>query len=71
MNIYKGLLFLDGFRISPEDADDLKAPARATTPARAASRRAVPAGPRWRRALRGVAAFAGLLPAHGGTGGCG
>ncbi|GAB2628711.1 hypothetical protein [Novilysobacter erysipheiresistens] len=73
MNIYKGLLFLDGFRVAPEDADDRPtAAAPAPTPA---TRRSMPtraaAAPRWRRTLRGVAAFAGVLPADPHPGGCG
>jgi len=72
MNIYKGLLFLDGFRVAPEDADDRPTAAAAET--KGATRPVVPAravAPRWRRTLRGVAAFAGVLPVDPHPGGCG
>jgi len=73
MNIYKGLLFLDGFRIAPEDADDrptAAAPATVYVPRQSASAHARSAAPRWRRTLRGIAAFAGVLPVEPHPGGC-
>lgn len=74
MNIYKGLLFLDGFRVAPEHADDIATPA-APTPAPAARpstpRRAPAAVPHGRRVLRAIAAFAGVLPVDHHPGGCG
>ena len=73
MNIYKGLLFLDGFRIAPEDADDRPTAAASATahPVRPSeSARARSTAPRWRRTLRGIAAFAGVLPVEPHPGGC-
>ena len=65
MNIYKGLMFLEGFRVLPEHADDVVAPVvppvvqPASSPA---PRRAPAAASGWRGRLRGIAAVAGVMP---------
>jgi len=63
MNIYKGLMFLDGFRVLPEDADDVvvAAASAATRPSRRPQDRA-PVRSGWRRAAHALAAFAGVVP---------
>ncbi|MGH8083733.1 MAG: hypothetical protein ACREPV_00460 [Lysobacter sp.] len=70
MNIYKGLLFLDGFRVAAEDADDLPTSAAPATARPSAAGRARTAAPLWQRTLRGIAAFAGVLPVDRHPGGC-
>lgn len=64
MSIYKGLLFLDGFRIPAEYVEDAaNARPAATQPAMPRTERpAATAAPGWRRAVRNVATFAGVVP---------
>jgi hypothetical protein len=69
MNIYKGLLFLEGFRVLPEHVDDVADPA-APVAERPESRAPV-ARSGWRRAAYAVAAFAGVVPAVNPQGRCG
>ena len=71
MNIYKGLMFLDGFRVLPEDAEDVASPAVPSTSRPAPSpapRRAAASG--WQRRLRAIAAVAGVMPADPRPGCC-
>ena len=69
MNIYKGLLFLEGFRVLPEHVDDVPVPA---TPIAGRAESVAPvARSGWRRAAYAVAAFAGVVPAVNPHGGCG
>ena len=75
MSIYKGLLFLDGFRVPAEYVEDVDASVPRTPVAKAAS--ATRSGqrpsvaPRWRRMLRGLAGAAGVAAPGGALGRCG
>ena len=76
MSIYKGLLFLDGFRVPAEYVEDVDASVPRTPVAEAASatrsgQRASVAAPRWRRMLRGLASAAGIAAPGGELGRCG
>ncbi|MGQ4660741.1 hypothetical protein [Lysobacter sp. F6437] len=75
MNIYKGLMFLDGFRVLPEDADDAATaavPSAPTSrPAPSPAPRRAAAGSGWQRRLRAIAAAAGVMPADTRPGCCG
>ena len=75
MSIYKGLLFLDGFRVPAEYVEDVdasvpRAPvAKAASATRGGQRASV--APRWRRMLRGLAGAAGVAAPGGELGRCG
>ena len=75
MSIYKGLLFLDGFRVPAEYVEDVDASVPRTSVAKVAS--ATRSGqrasfaPRWRRMLRGLAGAAGVAAPGGELGRCG
>ena len=76
MSIYKGLLFLDGFRVPAEYVEDVDASVPRTPVAEAASatrsgQHASVAAPRWRRMLRGLAGAAGVAAPGGELGRCG
>lgn len=72
MNIYKGLLFLDGFRVLPEHVEDVAIPAAsaAERSSRRAESRAPAARSGWRRAAYAIAAFAGVVPVNPHRGCC-
>ena len=72
MNIYKGLLFLEGFRVLPEHVDDVTVAAASTAkrPLHRPQRRVPAVRSGWRRAAYAVAAFAGVVPVDP-RGGCG
>ena len=77
MSIYKDLLFLDGFRVPAEYVEDVatapRKPPSAQIPAAPSPEPRATVGaatPRWRRALRGVAAAAEVA-APGSPGHCG
>lgn len=70
MSIYKGLLFLDGFRIPAEYVDDAKPAVHAVGPSRKAPRKRTVAGP-LRRTLHAWAAAAGVVAPTGPVGRCG
>lgn len=74
MNIYKGLLFLDGFRIPAEYAEDVAdtVPDSRRPPDPPAKRPAAATESRVRRSLRRIATVGGLVgPRAGQFGRCG
>ena len=75
MSIYKGLLFLDGFRVPAEYVEDVAsvppAPVAKRPGVALSGQRTSVAAPRWRRMLRGLASAAGVAAAGGELGRCG
>ena len=74
MSIYKGLLFLDGFRVPAEYVEDVASTPRAPVAKAASTTRSgqhASVAPRWRRMLRGLAGAAGVAAPGGELGRCG